>query len=82
MAADEPLLNFLTSLSVCLWSSHAFAREAQSRRGKERDQMACYLRHGPGFNRSLLGWFSPVMCPLGRPTKQSGLPCNFSKLFA
>lgn len=36
MAADEPLLNFLTSLSVCLWNSHAFVREAQSRRHEEK----------------------------------------------
>lgn len=82
MAANEPLFNFLASLSVCLWNVHAFVRGYKVEGMRERDQLACYPRHVPDFNSPLLGWFYSVMCPLRRQTKQPGLPCNFSKLFA
>lgn len=69
-------------LPDCLHGTFMLCKRVPGRKAKEWDQMACSLKHVPGFNSPLLGWLYSVMCPLRRQTKQAVLPCNFSKLFA
>ena len=55
MAANEPLFNFF-GLRECLSvQPSCFVRRYRAERVRKSNQMACYLRHVPGFSHPPFG---------------------------